>query len=361
VGAVQLGRKGARDFYVFAYDCASFETNGRPDPKLAAIARRTTYDASRLGRTLNHYDRSRARVAMLYPHTSHLFLAMGQRFNADYLQLTGGFDQYLDLTYATEATFDWRRRMNGHVDVLFDEQVARGDLHDYEVIVLTHARQVEERTLRELRRFVEHGGTLLVTSDSGRLQEDNQPTETLYNILPATVGAERAVACDYSLTRMRKPEAFSKGNVLAPKVLFTFPDHSPACVRGPVGRGEAVVLGMPLPALNPGAGTDAKLNASRAQALSYLWNSRASLISRPDNPDFSAITFVPRRGEGRVFMVFSGNKTAATTRVEACADEAEASYTLADIVTGEKVPFKIKDGKLSFSVSCPDRWGRAPC
>ncbi len=354
---------GARSFSVFAYDCTSFETNGRQDPKFAEIARRTTHDASRIGRTLNHYDRSRARVALLYPHTSHLWSSMGKRFNADYLEMTGFSEQYLDLTYATEATFDFLRRMNGHVDVLFDEQVARGDLRNYDVVVLTHARQVEERTLRALRRFVEGGGTLLVTTDSGRLNENNQATETLYGILPAVVGEERAVPTDYSITRMRKAEAFSKGHALTARgkaeVLFTFEDGRPACVRGTVGRGEAVLLGMPLPSLNPRAGADAKLNASRAQALSYLWNDSASLISRPDNPECSAITFLPRRGDGRVFMVFSGNKAAVTTRVEACGDEAEARYTLADIVTGEKVPFEVKDGKLAFTLSCPDRWGRA--
>ena len=58
-------------------------------------------------------------------------------------------------------------------------------------------------------------------------------------------------------------------------------------------------------------------------------------------------------------MVFNGAKADATTRVAACGDEAESKHILADIVTGEKIPFVVKDGALSFEVTCPDRWGRA--
>ncbi|MBI4024338.1 MAG: beta-galactosidase trimerization domain-containing protein [Verrucomicrobia bacterium] len=348
---------GARRFSVFAYECASFEKNGRQDPKFAEIARKTTADAARIGRTLNHYDRARARVALLYPHTAHLWLSMGKDFNADYLKMTGTSDQYLPLTYAVQAEFDLLRRTFGHVDFLFDEQIRRGDLRNYDILVLAYARQVEERTLREIRRFVESGGTLFVTTDSGRLNENNQPTETLYGALPAGVSAERAVSTDYSDTRMSKPEIFSRGNALSAKegseILFTFPDNQPACVRGAVGRGDVIVLGMPL------AGLKTENAHPKLKLLSYVLEKKTRLISKPDDGDFSAITFLPKRGEGRIFMVFNGNKAAAKTRVYACGDEAEAKDTLADIVTGEKAPFEVKDGKLTFEVSCPDRWGRA--
>ncbi|OGV66947.1 MAG: hypothetical protein A3K19_03575 [Lentisphaerae bacterium RIFOXYB12_FULL_65_16] len=348
---------GARNFSVFAYDCTNFETNGRQDPKFADIARRTTADASRIGRTLNHYERSRARVAMLYPHTAHMWLSMGKDFNDDYLKMVGTSDQYLPLTYAVQAEFDLLRRTFGHVDVLFDEQIRRGDLRDYDVFVLAYARQVEEQTLRELRRFAERGGMLLVTTDSGRMNENNQPSDLLYAALPAAVGEERSVAADYSDTRMTKPEMFSRGHALTPnagaEVLFAFPDEKPVCVRGAVGRGEALLLGMPLAALR------SKLNEPKRDLIAHILNRRAALISRPVDAEFSAITFTPNRGEGRVFMVFNGNKTAAATRVEACGDEAEAKHVLADIVTGEKVPFTVGNGVLAFDVTVPARWGRA--
>ncbi|HRU06312.1 MAG TPA: beta-galactosidase trimerization domain-containing protein, partial [Candidatus Brocadiia bacterium] len=348
---------GARNFSVFAYDCASFETNGRQDARFAQIARKTTHDAARIGRTLNHYERSRARVAMLYPHTAHLWLSMGKRFSADYLEMTGTSTQYLPLTYAVQTEYDMLRRMFGHVDVLFDEQIARGELRNYDVFVLAYARQMEERTLRELGRFVQNGGALLVTTDSGQLNEKGAATGALYGLFPVAVGQERPVPADYSGTRMNKPEMFSLGHALAAgdkaEVLFTFADGKPACVRGAVGRGEAVVLGMPLAALR------AKANEAKLRLVSYVLNKRAQLISRPDDGEFSAITFRPRRGEGRVFMVFNGRKEAASTRVEASGDEEEARHVLADIVTGEKIPFQVKDGKLDFSVACTARWGRA--
>ena len=75
--------------------------------KFAQIARKTTFDASRIGRTLNHYDRCRARVAMLYPHTAHTWLSMGKYFNDDYLKMTGYSQQYLDrrLPFRPSSTF----------------------------------------------------------------------------------------------------------------------------------------------------------------------------------------------------------------------------------------------------------------
>ena len=202
--------------------------------------------------------------------------------------------------------------------------------------------------MRELSRFVEKGGTLLVTTDSGRFDENNRPTETLDSVLPAEIGDERAVSADYSGTLLRKPELFSRGNALRAKdkaeVLFSFPDNKPACVRGSVGRGEAVVLGMPLAALR------ATANEAQLKLVSHLLDGRVSLISHPADGKFIAITFLPKRGDGRIFMVFNGNKTAAKMRVEACGDEAEAKYVLADIVTGERVPFDVKDGKLAFDL-----------
>jgi hypothetical protein len=348
---------GARNFSVFAYDCTNFERNGRQDPRFAQIARRTTLEAGCIGRTLNHYDRARARVAMLYPHTAHLWLSLGKAFSDDYLKMVGTSDQYLPLTYAVQAEFDLLRRTFGHVDVLFDEQIVRGELRHYDTLVLAYARQVEERTLREVGRFLQHGGTLLVTTDSARLNENNQPTDSLYGLLPAVAGEERPVPADYSGTRMGKADAFSRGNALEPRegaeVLFGFPDGKPACVRGSVGRGEATVLGMPLAALRSQA------NEANRKVVEQVLNQRTELVSRAAVGEFSAITFLPRRGDGCVFMVFNGNKTAATTVVEARADEAEAQHVLADIVTGERVPFTVKDGILRFEVDCQGRWGRA--
>ena len=266
--------EGAKSFHVFAYNCASFEKHGRQDPRFARISNETTTDADRIGRTLNHYRRSRARVAMLYPHTAHLWLSLGKTFNDDYLEMIGTSSHYLPLRYGMQVEYDLLRRMFGHVDMLFDEQIQRGDLRNYDVCVVGYSRQVEAQTLRSLRRFAETGGTLLVSTDSGRFDEHNQAADALYRALPADVGDDRPVSADYSGTRMRNPEPFSRGHTLKPKagteVLFTFADQKPACVHGTVGRGEAIVLGMPL------AGLRAKVHESKGKLISYVLNQRAA-------------------------------------------------------------------------------------
>ncbi|MBT4821387.1 MAG: hypothetical protein HON70_37100, partial [Lentisphaerae bacterium] len=82
-------------------------------------------------------------------------------------------------------------------------------------------------------------------------------------------------------------------------------------------------------------------------------------VSRPEDGEFSAITFVPKRGLGRAFMIANHNKESATTRVMARGDVSEIDHALVDIVTGERIPFTVEAGVLSFEVTCEDRWGRA--
>jgi hypothetical protein len=364
---------GATFFNLYSHPTVNIESDGRPDERFAQIARRTTREASRIGRVLNHCDRQRARVAMLYPQATYVWDSheKGWRphFRGDktniaeglegYAEVDGGTfeSDYLQRRYALKVAYHLLRETAGHVDVLHDSQVQRGDLSNYDVVVLAYAPQVEEATLRALRRFTEAGGMLLVTSDSGQLSEDNLPTKALFGSLPAVVGEPRQVSANYAGTRMGSPGPFSIANVLQPaqgaEVLFKFPDGQAACVRGRVGRGEAIVLGMPLAALLT------EPNRPNRDLLADVVNRRASLISRPADGEFSAITFVPRRGDGRIFMIANHGKQPSQTRVSAWADESLNGWTLADIVSGETVPFEVADGQMTFTVSCPGQWGRA--
>lgn len=342
---------------VFNFKWAGFEQNGEQNKKLAEIATRTNREGERIGRMLRHYERERARAAVFYPHTAHLWLSSGKELNKDYLEMTGTSSQYLDLRFAFDTAFDIGRRMFGHLDTLFDAQIQRGELKNYDVLIVSYSEQMSEATLRTIKRFVERGGTLLISSDSGRLNEFNKPTDILTQILPATFGEERSAPADYSETRMRNKEVWSRGHVLKPKqdgeVLFNFSDGSPACVRGQMGRGEVIVLGMPLAALKGKSGED------RYALVEYLLNQKASLISKPEDGEFSAITFRSKRDHQRVFMVVNHNKMEAESEVIAEGDESENGSTLVDVVTGERLPFEVKEGILRFRVKIADRWGRA--
>ncbi len=348
---------GIRWLEIFSFTSAGFEVNGQQEQKFAEIAKRTNREGGRIGRMLTHYERTRARAAVFYPHTSHLWLSAGKELNRDYLAMTGSSSQYLDLGHAFETAFDVGRRLFGHLDVLFDQQIQRGDLTNYDVLLLGYSKQTDEATLRQIRRFVERGGTLLVSSDSGALNAAGQPTEVLTKILPATVGAGRSAPVDYSEVRMSDKEPWSRGHELIPnpnaEVLFKFPDGKPACVRGAVGRGEVLFLGMPLASLK------GKSGSARFELVDFLLNQRAALVSRPTDPEFSAATFRARRDHQRVFMIANHHQKTAETEVLAASDESERANVLVDVVSGERLPFEIKDGILRFRVSCPDRWGRA--
>jgi hypothetical protein len=196
-----------------------------------------------------------------------------------------------------------------------------------------------------------------VSSDSGQFNESQKQTDTLYNALPAKIGKERNIVTDYSETRMQKTAEWSVGNTLLPRqgaeVLFRFADKTAVCVRGSIGRGKVILLGMPIAALKAAA------NASEYKLLLNALNKRVQLISKPEDGEFSAITFTNERDGGRMFVIANHNKAEAKTRVLASADQGEAKYTLADIVSGEKIPFKVEDGVMSFDISAADRWGRS--
>ncbi len=348
---------GAKFINVFTYGTTSFEKNGRTDEKFAAIAKKTTEDAQRIGSTLNHYQRERGRVAMLYPQTAYMHLCMGKSFNDDYLKMAGKSAQYIDLMYVSETQYDVLRRMAGHVDIIYDSQIQRGDLKNYDVLVIGYCKQMEERTIRDVKSFISKGGTVLISTDSGRFNEYNKETKLLYDILPASPGKEKEVSVDYSETRTRAVKDWNKGNALIVKkdaeILFSFPDNDVACARGKIGSGEVIVLGMPWGALNT------EVNKPKYKLIEYLINQNSHLISKSQDREFSAITFLPNRGNGRIFMIFNGNKENATTTVTAFGDETEADSVLVDIVKGEKIPFAVKDNVLSFKVDCPAVWGRA--
>ena len=211
--------------------------------------------------------------------------------------------------------------------------------------------------MREVVRYVKDGGTLFISTDSGKFNQYNQPSNILYGALPATPGQEVKVVTDYSETRLSKPEEWQTGNNLTAKagseVLFSFQDKQPACVIGKVGRGEALVLGMPFAALLAGS------NASKSSIVEYILNRNSRLISKVKDRDFSAITFLPQYGHGKVLMIFNGHKEPATATVTAAADDEDASAALVDIVSGERIPFAVKDGVMSFTINCPAVWGRA--
>jgi hypothetical protein len=347
---------GASRFDIFSYPRASFEKNGSQDKRAAEIRRAASKTGKIIGRTLNHYTRSRARVAMLFPMTAYVYESMGRKFNDDYLEMTGSSSQYIDLAYGTEANFNILRQMVGHVDILFDEQIQSGMLKNYDVISVANCKQVEEATMREVKRFVKKGGLLLLSSDSAQFNEKNKKSNTLYSIAPAKLLDSRKVVTDYSETRMRNPSVRSVGNNLQAKKkseeLFSFPDNKTACVRGKYGRGIVILLGMPLAALKSQAAK------GKFKLIEYLLNKESFLISKPLDGEFSAITFNPKHGFGRAFMIFNGNKKYATTEVEAAGDFADKKKYLFDIISGKQIPFSVQNGKLKFSVGVKGLWGR---
>ncbi|MEO6741687.1 MAG: beta-galactosidase trimerization domain-containing protein, partial [Chthoniobacteraceae bacterium] len=190
-----------------------------------------------------------AKVALLYSSASDVWTVGGN--------LAYGFDRmhtWLALAHAQVP-----------VDVVSEQQVAKGMLTDYSVCYLTGPNLTIAAT-EKLRRWVQAGGTLWLTAGAASRDEFNRPLHVLDDLLPATRGdvadlQQHASSGRYLALLTAKDEVRWDGGsaaVLSVKqpltarasttTLATFKDNSPAVVRGSAGKGTVYCTGF-LPSL----------------------------------------------------------------------------------------------------------------
>jgi len=152
--------------------------------EVAAAERRVNYAIGELEDVLLKSRRLPAQVALLWPRTTHIFNSApeGHGIN-DISQPRNAVEQeFIHLHAAlTQAGYP--------LDVLAEEDLARGDLKAYRVLYLA-ADQIQADAAAALKEWVRAGGCLYSVAGGGLKDESNKPLDTLkevYGIKDATL------------------------------------------------------------------------------------------------------------------------------------------------------------------------------
>ena len=198
----------------------------------AAKAMRDALDLRRLSREIAALGSAPRPVALLYSKTSML--------------------QPAPSAYLSELRRIYNASQSSglYVGLTTEKKILAGDLRQRKMLVLPGAEFVPEAVDTEILRWVEAGGTLVVSPDSLLADEYARQVKTA-DALGVHVARREPPAKERLVTRYNGLTLQAAGGrqVLecdASLVAARFPDHSPALLRVPHGRGVIYWLAAPL-------------------------------------------------------------------------------------------------------------------
>ncbi len=225
-----------------------------------------------------------AKVALLYSSSSDIWTIEKN--------LATGFDRmhtWLALAHAQIP-----------VDIVSEDQAARGALDKYEVCYLS-GPNLSRSAAAQLKSWVESGGTLWLTAGAAARDEYNRPLPTLASLLPATRGEPQVhqahLAAGKFLTALTPrgtvrweggdADVLSLSQAIAPHphavVLARFDDQSPAIVTGAAARGRIYCVGF-LPGLAYIRPALSARKAAEEAGSPQAGDTSAEFLSRSANP-----------------------------------------------------------------------------
>ncbi len=152
--------------------CSSFPQSYTIPLRDIANAMRDALDLRRLGREITALGSAPRPIAFLYSKTSMLQQLPEQSREMD------------NFPYLSELRRIYNASQSAglYVGLTTEKKVLAGDLQQRKILVLTGAEFVPGRVTSEVLRWVEAGGTLIVSPDSLLADEYARPTETLRSL-----------------------------------------------------------------------------------------------------------------------------------------------------------------------------------
>ena len=188
-----------------------FDETGRHTPRSLALLETTADLRAGIGKILNEFAPVPNEVAVLHSQTSmHVAwiesdMRVGQTPWASAgmpgLSMSSPFGAYSHSVAGFKAAL---KEVGLQPDFVAPEQILRGRLNRYRLLVLPHAISLSDEVVRQLSRFVAGGGTVLadvrpgVYSGHGRAVADRDPVNALFGI--EREGARAWLAGPSSLT-----------------------------------------------------------------------------------------------------------------------------------------------------------------
>lgn len=227
-----------------------------------AKAMRDALDLRRLSRKIAALASPPRSVAFLYSKTSMLQQLPEQS------RAAGGFP-YLS---ALRQLYNASQSTGLYIGLTTEKKILAGGRQQYKVLVLPGAEFVPENVTVEILRWVEAGGTLVVSPDSLLSDEYARPADTLRSLglhlvrrEPPQLRRGEAVVTEYNLADLPRLPLQRDGGPFHARgvplqaagarqtlecdvtlVMARFPDRSPALIRVTHGRGVVYWLAAPL-------------------------------------------------------------------------------------------------------------------
>ncbi len=301
---------------------------------LRDIARtmRDALDIRRLSREIAALGSAPRPVALLYSKTSML-----QHVPADSIE-TETFPYLTELRRIYNAS----QSAGLYVGLTTEKKIMAGGLEHLRILVLPAAEFVPGKVTAEILRWVNSGGTLIVSPDSLRADEYARPEDTLSALGARLVRSEpprlkrgERVVTSFNFSDLPRMPFTAGGKALVaagarqilecatPAVMGRFQDGNPAVLRLPRGRGVVYWLAAPLdsaswssflPLIAEGAGLKPDLRVTReggagvpeleyrvtefeGRRIAYLYNNSDGDLRLSLQPGFEFTRIIDRRTE----------------------------------------------------------------
>lgn len=305
-----------------------------------AKAMRDALDLRRLSREISALAGAPRAIALLHSKTSMLQHLPEESSEADTFP-------YL---FSLRQIYNSCQSIGAYVGLTTEKKILAGDLKSKKVLIVPGAEFVPDKVVGEILKWVEGGGTLLVSPDSLLADEYARPTNTLHSLglrllhrePPKLRRGERYVT-EYNLADLpRLPLHLEGRDIFAGRpislaaaggrqiircnpdfVLAKFPDGLPAILGIPKGRGEIYWLTAPLEPLSwnrflaaiaSSSGLSPGIRVSRRDGraipelefrvtkyaggrLAYFYNNSDNPLKFRLQPSFSFSHLVDRRNE----------------------------------------------------------------
>ncbi|MDD3926037.1 MAG: hypothetical protein PHT33_05210 [bacterium] len=273
------------------------------------------------GPLFKRLSRSRARVALFNPTTTMMLAGKTGRQKSDFVS----------------SVHDLARQAFGQVDILHEEQIRHNRfLPDYSVLILAGAAFLPDDVVKAIGNWVASGGILIVLPETGTYNQYRDKSDSLASVLGASCGEELTAMVNGGSDMPVKGYIVVPGKAVP---VMSYAGGQSAVAVNTYGKGNAICLGFV-----PGRPSDlVALVAGTNTGPVSCSNTRVD-VGHFVNLDSVCIVAV--------------NQGLKEQAAEINTEWAAASCYAYDLLTGERLPAAIHNGRVTANVGLKSLWGK---
>ncbi len=303
------------------------------DPRWWETYRSTMTEVQGLAPLLTRSRVPRAHAAFLFPRTQHVLLQ----------------EEYWNVMVALEAF----RQAAGELDCIHEEQLGKGTLSEYKVLVLFDIHLLRRRDAELVRDWVQAGGCL-IADEVPALDENRQPLgifETLFGVTGSAALQVGPVALPGGTAELWGRRSYAAADATTASL--------PAVGAWPLlfgkrsGKGQALLLNLPLKECVRDALTRTEAGGAAAALLDLLRQADAAAGApgnvTASNPGIEAALRQTPQGTALLFLINHESRDSLTT---VSLPRLPPGGVVRDLISGARI-----DAGPRYAMTLPCPWG----